>query len=200
MNLHHLPTGPRPPEVVNAIIEIPRGGSNKFEYDERYGLFRLDRVLYSAVHYPAAWGFVPSTLAGDGDAVDILVMTTEATFTAALIEARPVGMLRMWDEAGEDEKVLAVAVVDPRIREYRELDHVGPPPAPGDRALLPHLQGPRRQARRNLRLARPRPGRGDDRARDRRVRVAALAALRAQERRRRCRPGYATRRNRRTSP
>ena len=126
MDLHHLPVGPRPPQVVHAIIEIPRGGSNKFEYDPALGVFRLDRVLYSAVHYPAAYGFIPSTLADDGDAVDILVLTTEPTFTGALIEARPVAVLLMRDEAGEDEKVLAVPVVDPRFDQLTELDHVPP--------------------------------------------------------------------------
>ncbi len=124
-NLHDLPPGPRPPAIVNAIIEIPRGGSNKFEYDIELEVFRLDRVLYSAVHYPAAYGFIPSTLADDGDAADILVLTTEPTFTGALVEARPVGMLRMRDEAGEDEKVLAVPVVDPRFNQVTELPHVG---------------------------------------------------------------------------
>jgi inorganic pyrophosphatase len=126
VDLHHLPVGPHPPQVVNAIIEIPRGGSNKYEYDTALGVFRLDRVLYSAVHYPTAYGFIPSTLADDGDAVDILVMTSEPTFTGALIEARPVGMLRMRDEAGEDEKVLAVPVVDPRFNQVTELADVPP--------------------------------------------------------------------------
>lgn len=123
MDLHRLPVGPNPPRVVNAIIEIPRGGSNKFEYDTVLGVFRLDRVLYSAVHYPAAYGFTPSTLADDGDAVDILLLTSEPTFTGALVEARPIGMLRMRDEAGEDEKVLAVPVVDPRFDQVTELEH-----------------------------------------------------------------------------
>jgi inorganic pyrophosphatase len=126
MNMHDLPVGPNPPAVVHAVIEIPRGGSNKFEYDVKLGVFRLDRVLYSAVHYPAAYGFIPSTLADDGDAVDILVLTTEPTFTGALIEARPVGMLRMRDEAGEDEKILSVPVVDPRFNQIHELSDVPP--------------------------------------------------------------------------
>lgn len=126
MDLHRLPVGPHPPKVVNAIIEIPRGGSNKFEYDIALGVFRLDRVLYSAMHYPAAYGFIPSTLADDGDAVDILVLTSEPTFTGALVEARPIGMLRMRDEAGEDEKVLAVPVVDPRFDQVTELEHAPP--------------------------------------------------------------------------
>ncbi|MPZ99418.1 MAG: inorganic diphosphatase [Dehalococcoidia bacterium] len=126
LNLYHLPPGPQAPKVVNAIVEIPRGESNKYEYDPEIGLFRLDRVLYSAVHYPAAYGFVPGTLADDGDAVDIFVLTTGPTFTGALIEARPVGMLRMRDEAGEDEKVLSVATADPRFTQVCELEHIAP--------------------------------------------------------------------------
>jgi inorganic pyrophosphatase len=126
MNLTHLPVGPHPPEVVNAIVEIPKGGRNKYEYDAQLGVFRLDRVLYSAVHYPAAYGFIPSTEAVDGDPVDILVMTTEPTFTGCLIEARPVGLLRMRDEKGEDEKILAVPTVDPLFQQVQELADLPP--------------------------------------------------------------------------
>jgi inorganic pyrophosphatase len=114
-DLTTLPPGPRPPEVVYAIIEISKGERNKYEYDPELGVFRLDRVLYSAVHYPAAYGFIPSTQAADGDPVDILVLTTETTFTGCLIEARPVGIFRMRDRKGEDEKILAVPTVDPRF-------------------------------------------------------------------------------------
>jgi inorganic pyrophosphatase len=124
MSLYDLPPGPDPPGVVFAVIEIPQGGSNKFEYDATLGVFRLDRVLYSAVHYPGAYGFIPGTLGDDGDPLDILVLSTEPMFTGAVLEARPVGMLRMRDEAGEDEKVLAVPVVDPRFDGFRELDDV----------------------------------------------------------------------------
>jgi len=100
MNLTDLPPGPNPPKVVYAIVEIPKGGRNKYEYDPKLGLFRLDRVLYSAVHYPAAYGFIPGTRTEDGDPMDILVMTSEPTVTGCLIEARPVGLLRMQHEEG----------------------------------------------------------------------------------------------------
>ena len=124
MNLYHLPPGPDPPHIVNAIIEISRGGHNKYEYDPKLGLFKLDRVLYSAVHYPAAYGFIPGTIAEDGDPVDILVITGEPTFTGCLIEARPVGLFRMRDEKGEDEKILSVPVADPHHNEIRRLSQV----------------------------------------------------------------------------
>lgn len=124
MKLTELPAGPQPPEVVLAVIEIPRGSQNKYEYDVDLGLFRLERVLYSAVHYPAAYGFIPSTLAGDGDAVDILVMMSNEAFTGCIVNARPVGLFRMRDEKGDDEKVLAVPTVDPRYADIHELEDV----------------------------------------------------------------------------
>ena len=126
MDLTLLPPGPNPPEILYAVIEIPKGGRNKYEYDRRLGLFRLDRVLYSSVHYPAAYGFIPGTAARDGDSMDILVMTTEPTFTGCLIEVRPVGLFHMRDEAGEDEKVLSVPVADPGLNHVRELGDVAP--------------------------------------------------------------------------
>ena len=101
--------------TVEALIEIPRGSRNKYEYDERRGRIRLDRVLYSSVHYPTDYGFIPDTLAGDGDHLDILVLTQEPTFPGCLIEARPIGGLGMADEKGADFKVLAVPVGDPRF-------------------------------------------------------------------------------------
>lgn len=125
-NLIHLPAGPNPPHLLNAIVEIQQGGSNKYEYDKDLGLFRLDRVLYSAVHYPMAYGFIPSTLADDGDPLDILVMTRSPTFTGCLIEAKPIGLFRMHDEKGEDEKILAVPAVDPRFSEMNSLADMRP--------------------------------------------------------------------------
>ena len=126
MNLTKLPAGPQPPQVVYAVVEIPRGGRNKYEYDPELELFRLDRVLHSAVHYPAAYGFIPSTMAADGDPVDILVMTSEPTFTGCLIDVRPIGLFHMKDEAGEDEKILAVPTIDPHYHEVQELTHAAP--------------------------------------------------------------------------
>ncbi|MBI4496141.1 MAG: inorganic diphosphatase [Deltaproteobacteria bacterium] len=121
-----LPPGPDPPEVVYVVVEIPRGGRNRYEYDAKKDFFRLDRVLYSAVHYPADYGFVPATLAEDGDPIDILVMTSEPSFPGCLLEARPVGLLRMEDEKGKDEKILAVALADPHYAEVFDLAHVPP--------------------------------------------------------------------------
>jgi inorganic pyrophosphatase len=126
MNLKELGPGPNPPRVVHAVVEIHQGGRNKYEYDARHEVFRLDRVLYSSVHYPGDYGFIPGTLAEDGDPLDILVMTTEPTFTGCLLETRPVGLFHMRDEKGRDEKILAVPIRDPRYDQIQEIEHVPP--------------------------------------------------------------------------
>ena len=112
-------------ERVLAFVEIPRGSRNKYEYDEERGVFRLDRVLYSSVHYPTDYGFIPDTLAEDGDHLDILVLVQEPTFPGCLIETRPLGGLDMADEKGPDFKVLAVPVGDPRVSHVRSLEQLG---------------------------------------------------------------------------
>ena len=113
-------------ELVTAFIEIPRGSRNKYEYDEDAGVWKLDRVLYSSVHYPTDYGWIPNTLAEDGDHLDILVLVQEPTFPGCLIDARPLGGLDMSDEAGRDFKVLAVPEFDPRFSHYQSLEQVGP--------------------------------------------------------------------------
>ncbi len=125
-DLTQLPAGDDPPRLLNAIVEIQQDGSNKYEYDPEFGLFRLDRVLYSAVHYPMAYGFVPGTIADDGDPLDILIMTRSPTFTGCLIKVAPIGLFRMRDEKGEDEKILSVPTVDPRFSEMESLDDMRP--------------------------------------------------------------------------
>jgi inorganic pyrophosphatase len=111
--------------TVTAFIEIPRGSRNKYEYDELTGRFRLDRVLFSSVHYPTDYGFIIETLAEDGDALDVLVLVQEPTFPGCLIEARLLGGLDMEDEKGSDFKVLAVPVHDPRFSHVHTLNEVG---------------------------------------------------------------------------
>jgi inorganic pyrophosphatase len=111
--------------TVLAFIEIPQGSRNKYEYDEERGVFHLDRVLYSSVHYPTDYGFIPDTLAEDGDHLDILILMTEPSFPGCTIEARPLGGLDMADEKGRDFKVLAVPERDPRFAHYQTLEQVG---------------------------------------------------------------------------
>lgn len=124
MEIYELPPGNDSPEVVNAVVEIPKGTRNKIEYDPDDGVFRLDRVLHSPVHYPGDYGFIPGTLAEDGDALDIIVLVTDPTFTGCVLEARPVGVLVMRDEKGRDEKVLAVPQRDPRYEETADISNL----------------------------------------------------------------------------
>ena len=120
---YSLPPSPSP-GVVNAIIEIAKGRRSKFELDESSGLFKLDRYLFSSSHYPGDYGFVPQTLAEDEDALDVLVMVNEPTFTGCLIESRVVGMFRMHDRNTNDFKILAVPDRDPLYQDYRTLKDV----------------------------------------------------------------------------
>jgi inorganic pyrophosphatase len=108
---------------VLARVEIPRGSRNKYEWDSRSGV-RLDRVLYSPLHYPADYGFLEGTLAEDGDHLDVLVFTFEPTFPGCLVEVRPIGVLDMRDEKGRDQKILAVPVADPRFDAVEDLSGV----------------------------------------------------------------------------
>jgi inorganic pyrophosphatase len=121
VSLYELPPGASAPELVNVVVEIPKGSRNKVEFDPELGVFRVDRVLYSPIHYPGDYGFIPGTLSPDGDALDVLVLVTEPTFTGCVLAARPIGVLEMSDEAGTDEKILAVPQRDPRFDEVRSL-------------------------------------------------------------------------------
>ena len=116
-----LTPGPKPPEIVTAVIEIPPGARNKYELDKESGLFRLDRVLYSAVHYPGDYGLIPRTLHEDNDPLDVLVMIKEPTFTGCLIDVRPIGVLTMLDKGEPDDKILAVPCDDPAHGEYFDI-------------------------------------------------------------------------------
>jgi inorganic pyrophosphatase len=114
------------PHIVEVVVEIPRGSRNKYEFDEAAGVFRLDRVLASAVHYNFDYGFVEGTRAGDGDHTDALLLIDEPTFTGCHVWARPIGGLEMRDEKGFDFKVLCVAVGDPHQAHVERLDQVRP--------------------------------------------------------------------------
>jgi inorganic pyrophosphatase len=126
VKLYDIDPGPDTPEVVRAIVEIPRNSSNKYEYDGKLGLFRLDRALYSPMHYPGDYGFIPGTLANDGDPLDVLILVDEPSFTGCLLEVRPVGLLNMIDERREDQKVLAVPSRNPRFDSIHTIDQVFP--------------------------------------------------------------------------
>lgn len=114
------------PEVVELVVEIPRGSRNKYEYDEVAGIFRLDRVLSSAVYYNFDYGFIEGTRAEDGDHTDALLVIDEPTFTGCHVWARPIGGLEMRDEKGRDVKILCVALGDPHQAHIERLDQVRP--------------------------------------------------------------------------
>lgn len=119
--LNDVPPGKKVPDVVNVIVEIPAGSQNKYEYDKKLGIFKLDRVLFSPMHYPGDYGFIPQTLSEDGDPLDALVLITNPTFPGMLIEARPIGVLRMVDNGENDEKVLCVSLNDQRYAEITDI-------------------------------------------------------------------------------
>jgi len=121
---HRLPPGTNVPSVVNAIVEIPKGRRSKFEVDKATGLMKLDRYLFSSSHYPGDYGFIPQTLAEDGDPLDVLVMVNEPTFSGCLIETRVLGLFRMQDRGFNDFKVLGVPNTDPLFGEFHELNNV----------------------------------------------------------------------------
>jgi inorganic pyrophosphatase len=108
------------------IIEIPRGSTNKYELDKTTGLLRLDRVLYSAVHYPADYGFIPRTYCDDGDPLDVLVLGQEPVLPLTIVDARAIGVMRMRDEKGTDDKIVAVSVHDPAYAHYTHHDQLPP--------------------------------------------------------------------------
>lgn len=110
--------------VVEAVVEVPKGCQNKYEFDAARGRMVLDRVLFSPVHYPGEYGFIPDTLEDDGDPLDILVLSSFATFPGCVVPARVLGALRMRDEQGEDLKILAAVAVDPRFAEVQGLEQV----------------------------------------------------------------------------
>lgn len=124
MSLLNAKIGENAPESFNVVIEIPRGSTNKYEVDKDTGLIRLDRVLYSPLFYPFDYGYIPETHYLDGDPVDALVLITHPTFPGCIIEASPIGVLEMTDENGPDEKVMCVAVKDPRYGYRKSLDQL----------------------------------------------------------------------------
>jgi inorganic pyrophosphatase len=106
------------------VIEVPKGSKNKYELDKETGLLRLDRVLYSAVHYPADYGFIPRTFCDDGDPLDALVIGQEPVHPLTLVKARALGVMRMRDEKGIDDKIVAVSVGDPAFAHYTDKEQL----------------------------------------------------------------------------
>ena len=118
---HDLDVGAAAPRELVAVVEIPRGAKVKYELDKASGLLRVDRVLYSSVVYPANYGFLPRTLAEDGDPLDVLVLMQEPVVPMCLLRVRPIGMMSMVDQGEHDAKIICVHLDDP---EYRSYEHV----------------------------------------------------------------------------
>lgn len=112
--------------TLDAVVEIPKGSRNKYEYDYEKKMIRYDRMIFSSMHYPSDYGFFPETLALDGDALDALVLVSEPTFPGCLIEVSPIGLFKMHDEKGPDAKILCVPVSDPIWNKISNLEEVNP--------------------------------------------------------------------------
>ncbi len=122
VNFEALPIGEDAPRLVNAVVEVPVGSRNKYEYDPDLGVVVRDRVLPGAVRYPTDYGFIPSTVAEDGDPLDILVAAYDPAFPGCMVRARPIGELDMSDSSGRDRTILAVPDDDPRFADIKNLD------------------------------------------------------------------------------
>ena len=123
---HDVTPGERLPREFHSLVEIPMGSSVKYELDKRTGLLRLDRILYSAVYYPANYGFIPQTYAEDDDPLDVLVLCQEAVAPMTLVHARAIGLMTMVDSGKKDHKILAVAINDPEFATFSQADQLPP--------------------------------------------------------------------------
>jgi inorganic pyrophosphatase len=123
---HDVTPGADLPSVFTAVIEIPMGSSVKYELDKQTGLLRLDRILHSAVYYPANYGFIPQTLAEDDDPLDVLVLCQESVAPLTLVQARTIGLMTMVDSGKRDHKILAVAIHDPEYNTFQEASALPP--------------------------------------------------------------------------
>lgn len=123
---HDVTPGENLPSAFTAVIEIPMGSSVKYELDKETGMLRLDRILYSAVYYPANYGFIPQTLAEDDDPLDVLVLCQEPVAPLTLVGARAIGVMTMVDSGKRDHKILAVAMNDPEYNAFREANELPP--------------------------------------------------------------------------
>jgi len=123
---HDVAIGERAPQLVPVIIEVPKGSKTKYELDKKSGLIRVDRVLFSSVHYPANYGFIPQTYCDDHDPLDALVLGQESVVPLAIMYARPIGVMKMRDQGEEDDKIIAVHADDPEYMHYKSIRDLPP--------------------------------------------------------------------------
>lgn len=119
---HGVEIGKNMPEIITAIIEVPKGSKTKYELDKLSGLLKVDRILYSAVYYPANYGFIPKTYCADNDPLDILVLGQEPVAPLSMVRAKPIGLMKMIDQGEADDKIIAVHVDDPEYAQYSSID------------------------------------------------------------------------------
>lgn len=123
---HDIEVGEKSLEIINAVIEIPRFSKTKFELDKKSGLLKVDRVLYSSVHYPANYGFIPQTYCDDNDPLDILVLGQADVYPLSIMRARPIGYMRMIDQGEMDDKIIAVHADDPEMAQIQKINDLPP--------------------------------------------------------------------------
>jgi inorganic pyrophosphatase len=123
---HDVALGDRAPEIVPVVVEVPKGSKTKYELDKKSGLIRVDRILFSSVHYPANYGFIPQTYCDDHDPLDALVLGQDEIVPLAILYARPIGVMKMTDQGEEDDKIIAVHVDDPEYAHYRSIHELPP--------------------------------------------------------------------------
>ena len=123
---HEVEVGDQVPEILNAVIEIPKGSKAKYELDKKSGLIKMDRILFSSVHYAANYGFIPQTLCEDHDPLDILVLGQEPAIPLCIMRAKPIGVMKMVDQGEADDKIIAVHMDDPEYSHYQSMDELPP--------------------------------------------------------------------------
>ena len=123
---HGVSAGIDAPEIITAVIEVPKGSQTKYELDKLSGLLKVDRILYSAVHYPANYGFIPKSYCEDNDPLDVLVLCQESVLPLSLMRVRPIGVMKMIDQGEADDKIIAVHVDDPEFAHYHSIDELPP--------------------------------------------------------------------------
>lgn len=123
---HKVNRGEKAPDIITAIIEVPKGSQTKYELDKASGLLKVDRILYSAVHYPENYGFIPQTYCEDNDPLDVLVLCQEAVLPLSIMRVCPIGVMKMIDQGEADDKIIAVHVDDPEYAHYRSIDELPP--------------------------------------------------------------------------
>ena len=126
MNYDSLGIGKKFPKILTAVVEIPKGGHNKYEVEPETGFIKLDRVLHSPLFYPVDYGFIPQTLAPDGDHLDVLIVTDSPAMTGCVVEVRPLGILRMTDGGEQDDKIIAVQANNPHYHHKKKLSDLAP--------------------------------------------------------------------------